>query len=135
MEPLLPDSPVFVDIDEYPDTTQVAIEELAALGITSGVEPGRFDPGGAVTRWEMALFLDRTVTLLAVDVPESETTFEDVVDMPDDVIDAIDRIAALGITTGTTAETFEPEGLVTREQMAAFLSRTVATLTEESASS
>lgn len=134
MEPLLPPSPVFDDLGDYPENTQVAIEELAALGITSGVDVGRFDPGGAVTRWEMALFLDRTVTLLAVDIPESDVTFEDVTGMPEEVFGAIERIAALGITTGTTPQTFEPDGLVTREQMATFLSRTVATLIEESAS-
>ncbi len=134
MEPLLPDEPVFTDIEEYPDTTQVAIEELAALGITSGVAEDLFDPGGAVSRWEMALFLDRTVTLLGVDVPEVELVFQDLAGLPVEVTDAITRIAALGITTGTTPETFEPDGLVSREQMATFLSRTVATLLEESAS-
>jgi hypothetical protein len=63
-----------------------------------------------------------------------QSGFEDIAELPDETIDAITRIAALGITTGTTPQTFEPEGLVTREQMAAFLSRTLATLIEESAS-
>jgi hypothetical protein len=31
----------------------------------------------------------------------------------------------LGITTGTSASTFGPNGVVTREQMAAFLARTM----------
>ena len=59
MEPLLPGEPVFTDIGEYPDATQTAIEELAALGITSGVADDLFDPAGLVSRREMALFLDR----------------------------------------------------------------------------
>jgi hypothetical protein len=82
----------------------------------------------------MALFLDRTVTLLGADVPEVEATFEDIGGAPVEVIHAITRIAALGITTGTTPRSFEPDALVTREQMATFLSRTVATLIGESAS-
>jgi hypothetical protein len=139
MEPMMPEAPVFSDIGEYPQSTQSAIEELAALGLTSGVAADLFDPAGRVTRWEMALFLDRTVTLLGVEFPDTDqveegVTFADIADRTPEVIDAVSRIAALGITTGTSAETFEPDGLVTREQMAAFLSRTVATLADESPS-
>jgi hypothetical protein len=140
MEPLVPETPVFSDIGEYPQSTQAAIEELAALGLTSGVAAGLFDPAGHVTRWEMALFLDRTVTLVGVEIPEAddaevEVVFADIADRASEVIDAVTRIAALGITTGTSPETFEPDGLVTREQMATFLSRTVATLFDGSHSS
>ena len=134
MEPLTPDQSVFTDIEQYPEQTRRAIGELAALGITTGVAADRFDPGGLVSRWEMALFLDRTLTLLGADVPEVETTFEDISGSPAEVVDAITRIAALGITTGTTPQTFEPDAPITREQMATFLSRTVATLIGESAS-
>ncbi len=134
MEPLTTETPVFTDIDDYPEPTRAAIEELAALGITTGVAPDRFGPAGVVSRWEMALFLNRTVTLLAIDVPDGERLFVDVGDRSEGVVDAITRIAALGITTGTSADTYEPDGVVTREQMAAFLSRTVTSLSDESSS-
>ena len=88
----------------------------------------------------MALFLDRTVTLLGIELPDTDqaeegAVFTDIADRTPEVVDAVMRIAALGITTGTSPETFAPDGLVTREQMAAFLSRTVATLSDESPSS
>ena len=134
MEPLASDQQVFADVIDYPEATRKAIEELAALGITSGVSAGQFDPSGTVSRWEMALFLNRTVTLLGAEIPDVQATFEDIAGAPVEVVDAVTRIAALGITTGTSPETFEPDGLVTREQMATFLSRTVATLIAESAS-
>jgi hypothetical protein len=134
MEPLFPGDPRFVDIGEYPEATRQAIEELAALGITSGVTADRFDPGSTVTRWQMARFLDRTAMSVGADVPAVEAGFEDIADVPVEAVDAINRIAALGITTGTSPETFEPDGIVTREQMATFLSRTVATLLPESSS-
>ena len=37
--------------------------------------------------------------------------------------DSIGCIYGLGVTTGTSSETYSPAGLVTREQMAAFLER------------
>jgi len=38
---------------------------------------------------------------------------------------AIDCLAWWGVTTGTSASTFEPRGVVTREQMAAFVARSI----------
>ena len=45
----------------------------------------------------------------------------------------IARIYSLGITTGTSETTYDPKAQVTREQMAAFLSRLHAKLTGEAA--
>ncbi len=49
----------FVDTQTLPNATWRAINQLAQLGISKGVSPGRFDPDGAVLRWQMALFLAR----------------------------------------------------------------------------
>jgi hypothetical protein len=135
MEPMPIGDPVFADIDAYPSTTRAAIEELSALGITSGVAPKLFDPGSSVNRAQMALFLDRTLRVLGVnmsDVPASP--FTDVFDQPPEVVEAVGHLAQLGVTTGTSQTTFEPDGVVTREQMATFLSRVVASISTESPS-
>lgn len=135
MEPLVPEMPVFLDIDDYPEATRSAIEELAALGVTNGVGQGLFEPSAGVSRWEMALFLDRTLTALGVRPTEDPgVQFDDLADGSREVVEAVGRLAALGITTGTSATTYDPDALVSREQMATFLSRAVTSISTESSS-
>lgn len=49
----------FTDIVSYPATTQVAINQLAQLGIAKGTSTTTFSPATNVFRWQMALFLGR----------------------------------------------------------------------------
>jgi glucose/arabinose dehydrogenase len=90
---------------------------LAYEGITSGCSATTFCPNGIVTRGQMATFLSR-----ALDLPATSTDFFD-----DDEGSThegnINRIAAAGITSGCDANSFCPDGLVTRGQMASFLAR------------
>jgi hypothetical protein len=51
----------FTDIGELPADVQVAIAQLAELGITSGNTPTTYDPHSIVTRGQMATFLARTL--------------------------------------------------------------------------
>jgi hypothetical protein len=96
------------------------IEWAAAEGITVGCNAPFNDfycPQSPVTRGQMATFLVRTLNL-----PEaSQDFFAD--DSGNSHEQAINRIAAAGITTGCTPSTFCPEQSVTREQMASFLVR------------
>jgi hypothetical protein len=110
---------------------QVAINQLAQLGITEGTSPTTFDPDGDVTRWQMALFLTRLYSNAGETLPAGTDGYSDTSDLPVYAQVAIDQLAALGITTGTTATTFTPYGLVTREQMAAFLAREMRLLTAQ----
>ena len=71
----------------------------------------------------MALFLTRLYSNAGEALPTGTDGFLDTTDLPVYAQLAINQLAALGITTGTTATTFTPYGLVTREQMAAFLAR------------
>jgi hypothetical protein len=86
-------------------------------GITTGCAVDRFCPDDAITRAEMATFLDRMF--------EPPVTAADAFTDDDASIHeaAIDRIAAAGITTGCAASRFCPDALVSREQMAAFIAR------------
>ncbi|MCP4307621.1 MAG: hypothetical protein GY788_22665 [bacterium] len=99
-----------------------AINRLAAAGITKGCNPPantRYCPDDSVTRGQMAAFLDRALDHPATtDAPftDSGGVFED----------AIDRLAAAGITKGCNppANTrYCPSNPVLREQMATFLMR------------
>ena len=68
----------------------------------------------------MASFLARALALPAADgdhfTDDAGTAHED----------AINRIAEAGITSGCTATRFCPNGIVNRQQMAAFLYRALA---------
>ena len=102
------------------------IEQLYAEGITVGcdTDPLRYCPNQSVTRAEMAVFLLR-VKYGAEYVPPvvTESVFVDV-PLSHWAVNWIAKLAEDGITTGVTPSTFDPEGFVTRAQMAAFLVRT-----------
>ena len=99
------------------------IEAIADADITKGCNPptnDMFCPGSSVTRGQMAAFLTRALALPAT----TEDFFSD-----DDASlfeTDINRLAAAGITKGCNPpanDQFCPNGNVTREQMAAFLTR------------
>lgn len=54
--------PVFGDLAGY-GWAATAIDDLAARGILYGVAPGRFDPGGTVTRAQFAVLMQRLFDL------------------------------------------------------------------------
>ncbi len=99
------------------------IEAIAAEGITRGCNPpvnDRYCPGDAVTRGQMAAFLVRALNLPAASgdwfVDDDDSVFEG----------DIEALAASGITRGCNPpdnDRFCPDQLVTRGQMAAFLTR------------
>jgi SpoIID/LytB domain protein len=115
-------SAAFTDVTAGPHRAD--IDCIASLGITTGISPGVFGPTLAVTRWQMALFLTRTAARLGVALPDgSDRGFTDLGGLSADAVTAINRLAQLGITTGTAPGVFDPLGKVTRWQMALFLMR------------
>lgn len=116
----------FTDIGHLELESQFAIEDLAGLSVTSGTTATTYEPAGLVTREQMALFLVRTLRAAAVDVPgDAPQVFTDISGLTPESQLAINQARQVGITTGATATTYEPTGLVTREQMASFLARTL----------
>jgi uncharacterized protein YkwD len=104
-------------IDDTSNTHEDSINSLADAGLTRGCEPGRYCPSGLVTRAQMASFLVRALEL----PPAGRDYFGD--DEHSTHEDAINRLAAAGITAGCAPNRFCPYGTVTRGQMAAFLHR------------
>jgi hypothetical protein len=93
------------------------IEALFAAGITTGCASSLFCPSQAVTRGQMATFLTRALSL-----PTALTDhFSDDEGSPYE--DSINRLAEAGITSGCAENAFCPNSSITREQMAAFLTR------------
>ncbi|WP_052664552.1 S8 family serine peptidase [Nitriliruptor alkaliphilus] len=107
----------FSDVDpRSPFRTDIAW--LATAEITRGCGGDRFCPGAHVTRQQMAAFLSRGLGL-------TETSGIRFSDVPRDSIFAtdIDKLATAGITLGCGGDRFCPGDNVTRQQMAAFLTR------------
>ncbi len=93
------------------------IEWAYLTGLSSGCSPTLYCPGTRVTREQMASFLARALGLQGngVDVfTDDETSIHE----PN-----INRVYAAGITTGCGGSKFCPKGIVSRGQMASFLSR------------
>lgn len=86
---------------------------------------GRFDPGGAVTRADMAEML-AAVPRFNITVPDrAQGLFDDTTGLPDATVRAIEGIRAAGVTAGCATEPLRycPDKPVNRAQMASFLIR------------
>ena len=95
---------------------------IAASGITTGTSSTTYDPGGLVTREQMASFLARLWRAVGETCGRAGHGFADVAASSFAAAD-IACIAASGITTGTSSTTYDPGGYVTREQAASFVAR------------
>jgi uncharacterized lipoprotein YddW (UPF0748 family) len=116
----------FTDTDGH--IFEADIDLLASLGIVNGVSPTRFAPDRPVTRAQMASFLARTFELgYRSPLPTGPMPFTDV-GADDTHRDAIARLVAAGIATGTTSTTFAPSAHVQRAQMASFVTRSANVL-------
>jgi hypothetical protein len=99
------------------------IKRLKELGITNGLGDGSYNPLGHVTRGQMAAFIVRAKEgNPATDYCAGGSLFPDVA-IGSTFCTHIKRLRELNVTTGYADGTYGPDNLVTREQMAAFLSR------------
>lgn len=106
--------------DDDGNIHEPAIEAISTAGITRGCNPpinDHYCPAAPVTRGAMASFLTR-----ALELPPSTT--DHFTDDNDSVHEAdINAIARAGITLGCDEALYCPDQLVTRGQMASFLTR------------
>lgn len=99
------------------------IGKLSARGVTVGCGGGNYCPDQAVTREQMAAFIIRALGEFNPP-PPAQQRFADV--PPTNPFYAfIDRLAALGITVGCGGGNYCPSQPTTREQMAAFIMRSL----------
>jgi hypothetical protein len=107
--------------DYFPDDAGMIFEpdinRVAQAAITKGCGGGLYCPAPGVTREEMATFLVRALGLPAT----NGDYFMDDEGSPHE--DAINRLAAAGVTNGCGPSRYCPAVTVTREEMAAFLHR------------
>ena len=139
----------FSDISELGDAWQEAIKALYAKEIMTGrgtgdhAAPGAssstsFVPHEPINRAEMAVYLRNLVRVASPDLFDDYGDLKGVTTLdafpdartgtPGPVSDAISQAYELGITTGRTTSpaAYDPEGDVTRSQMALFITRALA---------
>ncbi len=112
--------------DVVASVTSIAVSCIKYYDITKGTTATTYSPGDSVPRWQMALFLTRMAVPAGVTLGDgADQGFTDIVAESAEIQTAINQLKQLGITVGTdTAGTlFNPDGVVTREEMALFISR------------
>lgn len=121
-EPETP-APVYTDVAEH-QWFAPAVSFVTERNLMVGTAPGRFEPEGRMTRAMMATVLHRLAGTPAV---SGAAGFADVT-AERWFADAVSWAADSGVVTGVGGGRFDPDGLVTREQMAVMLYRMAAYL-------
>lgn len=91
-------------------------------GVASGRSDTRFDPGGQLTRGELATLLVRSLEAAGADLPEvaeDDRAFDDSAGSAHG--DALESLATVGVIEGTGERTVSPSGRLSRGQLATFL--------------
>jgi len=117
-------TPYFTDVPST-DPFFPYIQKLRDLGITKGCGATAFCPGDPINRWAAAILIIRgklaslagdnfpfPAAPYAVDVPPNDLGFP-----------FIQKMYELGITSGCTATAYCPDRVITRQEMAVFLTR------------
>ena len=109
---------VYTDVNQY----KTQILWLTAATVTNGTAP-YYNPNGAVTRGQMAAFLHRMAKVAgkAPSTAHYDSPFKDI--SGNMFANDIGWLNSEKITTGYTPTTFNPNGNVTRGEMATFLKR------------
>ena len=99
------------------------IEELARRGVTAGCGGGNYCPGAGVPREQMAVFLLRTLDP-ALNPPACGTPRFADVPASSSYCRWIEELARRGVTAGCGNGNYCPSAVVTRQEMATFLTGT-----------
>lgn len=118
--------------DDDGSVHEAAINALVEAGLVSGTGNGTFNPGAPVTRVQMATFLTSLYeTIVGTPLDSDFDYFDD--DEQTVHEDNINEAAKAGFAAGRASRAYGPDGEVTREQIATFLSRVIDRLVTEDA--
>lgn len=116
--------------DTFQHDAKDAIEFAKEKGLFKGVTATNFNPNGLITRAQMATVAARWIEQQCVERPDADfcqptspsAAFKDV-SFNHWAVKAIDTVNAAEIMTGVTADTFNPDGFLTRAQAVKVLNR------------
>ena len=125
--PAPPAQPTFGDVAPS-NVHGAAVECLAALEVTKGVDDGHYAPADQVTRLQMASFTARLLAAGGVSLPtDPPDAFDDDEGTVHEL--AVNQLAALDLIRGDTGEsgrTFYGTTVMKRDRMAAWMARAYA---------
>jgi hypothetical protein len=125
----LPAAPPDVFSDDNASPHQLAINQMAQLGVVSGRGGGRYEPDGSVTREQMASYLVRAYERrVGAPLPDGGNWYSDDNGSVHEI--NIGRAARAGLTGGTSPGRYSPLTLTDRGQVASFLTRLLDMLVE-----
>ena len=108
----------------FTDTTSTDVDCIAYYGITTGVTATTYEPSANIPRWQMALYLTRTADKAGHTLGSgADQGFTDISGYSAAIQTGINQLKQMGVTTGVTATTYDPDSNVTREQMSMFVER------------
>ncbi|WP_186668410.1 S-layer homology domain-containing protein [Sporosarcina sp. BP05] len=110
----------FTDIQKY--WAQNEIEVLASRSIIAGKTDTTFNPGGDITRAEFAVLIARALNLPTANY---KGTFKDVTQSKAWAYAGVEAAFEAGIVKGKSADHFDPDALITREEIATMIIRAV----------
>ena len=115
----------FVDRAEIDEVHRANVDCIASLGVAegrSGPAGVEYDPEAPVRRDQMASFVARSLEAASHELPPpSDQGFDDIEGNTHE--DRINQLAEIGVVEGRTANRYDPDDPVRRDQMAAYLMR------------
>ena len=122
------DTNPYTDVDET-DTFYTDIMKVSEAGIMQG-DGGEFSATADLTRGQMASIVYEALTYLGADLDTTDNNpDDDVTDGP--FADAINALLNAGIVLGVSDNEYNPSGVVTRGQLASFVSGSIGELDDE----
>jgi hypothetical protein len=132
---LLPDPPADPDPFEDVDPQEFAgleIAQLAELQVAQGRTATTYEPSLNVTRAQMASFVARMLGVIGASTAQHQTcSFTDEASIPAPHRANVHTLCGLGIAVGGVDGSFNPNGDIRRDQMAAYLTRALDVLVEQ----
>ena len=114
---ILAEQGLSVDPNAFTDTSEWSILAAYALGITSGVGDGLFDPSGQISREQAATMIMNTAKAIGADVSNPPAAgFGDLDEAAGWAVPGISFVQANGIMSGVGDNNFDPKRTYTREQ-------------------
>ncbi|HCG4536030.1 TPA: S-layer homology domain-containing protein [Salmonella enterica subsp. enterica serovar Typhi str. AG3] len=101
------------------------VQALYEAGITTGTTDTTFSPYDSITRQQASVMLLRILELSKGDIQYSQPSFKDNAQIADYAKEAVGTLQKLGIVNGKEGQIFDPNGKLTRAQLAQMLVKTL----------